>query len=210
MKITGKEFLIAILTILLFVAGTALYALRTQQMVTYAANITQKNIMIALQEKEKTLDLAIEFGFDPMIVQTVQRLSVKEFCAKHAPITWRFVKTDKELAYLVLSLVQTESRGEVTAYNKSGASGLTQMLFSTARQYDKNLKPSDLMVMPKNLELAMTSFVSLLEHYRGNHYLAILAWNRGITGADRIITAGIGSDAYVTSVFEQAALRNAK
>ncbi len=168
------------------------------------------NELSDLRAKAQTLDLAIEFGFDPLVVQTVQRLSVKEFCAKHAPITWRFVKTDKELAYLVLSMIQIESHGEITAYNKSGASGLTQMLLSTARQYDKNVKSVDLLVMPKNLELAMTSFVSLLEHYRGNHYLAILAWNRGITGADRILTAGIGSDAYVTSVFEQAALRNAK
>ncbi len=190
--------------------GLAWRTAAKQVMVDSLSLMAAKTEITQLKNVQQTLDLAIEFGFDPMVVQTVQHLAQKEFSAKHDPITWRFVKTDKELTYLLLSIVQTESRGDITAYNKSGASGLTQMLFSTARQYDKNLKPSDLLILPKNLEIAVTHFVGLLEKYRGNHYLAVLAWNRGVTGADRIITAGIGSDAYVTSVFEQAALRNAK
>lgn len=164
----------------------------------------------ALKQKEQTLDLALEFGFDPMIVQVTQQLATNAFKVKHAPITWRFVKTDKELAYLLLSIIQTESRGDSTAYNRSGASGLTQLLFSTAKQYDKNLKPADLLTLPKNLEIAMTHFVNLLEQYRGNPYLATLAWNRGSTGADRIAVSGVNTDAYVNAVFMQAAVRNAQ
>ncbi len=172
------------------------------------SNLKMDNLL--LRQRSETLDLALEFGFDPMIVQVTQQLATNAFKAKHEPITWRFVKTDKELAYLVLSIIQTESRGDSSAYNKSGASGLTQLLFSTAKQYDKNLKPSDLLTIPKNLEIAMTHFVSLLEKYRGNPYLSILAWNRGATGADRIVSAGIETDAYVNAVFMQAAVRNAK
>jgi len=171
---------------------------------------TAESTIQTLQLKEQTLDLALEFGFDPMVVQTTQRLSTKAFHEKHDPITWRFVKTDKELAYLILSVIQTESHGDPAAKNKSGASGLTQMMFSTAKQYDKTLKPEELLTLPKNLEIAVTHFVDLLERYRGNHYLAVLAWNRGITGADRILAAGVGTDEYVTSVFTQAALRNAQ
>ncbi len=56
----------------------------------------------------------------------------------------------------------------------------------------------------------MTHFVTLVEKYRGNPYLAILAWNRGAAGADRVISAGVNADAYVNAVFTQAAVRNAK
>lgn len=171
----------------------------------------QNSIISGLREKEKTLDLALEFGFDPMIVQTAQRLATNAFKAKHDPITWRFVKTDKELCYLLLSIVQTESRGDAQATNKtSSAAGLTQLLYSTAKQYDKNVKPAELLTIPKNLEIAMTHFVELLERFRGNPYLTVLAWNRGATGADRILTAGLDKDAYVNAVFMQAAVRNAK
>ncbi len=206
-----NEFVASLLSMLCVVIGAVLYIVYAQRDANYAEIVKQKSALVALQSKEQTLDLALEFGFDPMIVQTVQHLAEKEFKAKHAPITWRFVKTDKELCYLVLSIIQRESSGDATARNKtSSAAGLTQLLYSTARQYDKNVTQEDLLTIPKNLEISMTHFVELLEKFKGNPYLAMLAWNRGITGADRILTAGIGSDAYVTSVFEQAAMRNAR
>lgn len=165
-----------------------------------------------LRAKEETLDLALEFGFDPMIVQVTQQLSENAIRnPKRNPLTWRFVQTSKNLAYLLLSIVQIESHGDYKAHNASGASGLTQLLFSTARQYDKDLRPEELFTIPKHLSIAMEYFVDMLEKYRGNYTLAILAWNRGPGTIDRLAALGESQESnYAKRLFTEAALRNAR
>ena len=165
-----------------------------------------------LQDEEETLNLAVEFGFDPMIVQIVRMLST-DAIKTHACAcaTWRFVKTERDLTYLVLSVIQVESGGNFRAYNPGGpAYGLTQLLLSTARQYDKNVQSADLLTIPKNLKIAMDHFVGLLEKYRGNYTLAVLSWNRGSTAVDRSIAIGESPEnGYARTLFLQAAMRNA-
>lgn len=165
-----------------------------------------------LQDEEETLNLSLEFGFDPMIVTLTRRLSA-DAMRKHAcncP-TWRFVRTERDLTYLLLSLVQTESRGNYAAYNPAGkAYGLTQLLMSTARMYDKNVSEAELVTMPRNLTIAVAYFVDLLERFKGNYTLAVIAWNHGPNAVDHGLSSGIYLDPYARTVFAQAAVRNAK
>ena len=165
-----------------------------------------------LQTAARTLDLAIEFGFDPIIVQVTEQLSRDVFRKRKCPScpTWRWVDSDRKLTYMLLSIIQIESGGSARAYNPSGASGLTQLLYSTAVAYDKNLKREELFEIPKNLQISVAHFVDLLERYHGNEHLAILAWNRGIGSVARSIALGQSPEnGYAIKVFEQAALRNA-
>ena len=164
-----------------------------------------------LQDDRITLDLAIEFGFDPIIVQVTRQLARNAFRENACDCpTWRFVKTDYELTYIILSLAQAESGGDFRAYNPSGASGLTQLLFSTARQYDAELKPGELFTIPKHLQIATTHFVSLLKKYHGNTALAVISWNRGAGAVDRLIALGQSPENnYAYTVFTRAAARNA-
>lgn len=167
----------------------------------------------ALRADRQTLDLAREFGFDPIIVQITQQLSRDVFRRRKCDncTTWRIVDSDKELAYLMLSLIQVESGGNPRAYNPSGATGLAQLMYSTALSYDKRLKREELFTIPKNLRIAVEHFVDLLEKYDGNSTLALLAYNQGSGAVDRSLSFGESPEnGYSLKVFQQAALRNAE
>lgn len=177
------------------------------------ADQTMKAGIESLKNDKETLDLAIEFGYDPLIVQVVRQEASVLFHQKQCKCpTWRFIRSDKELAYLILSIIQTESRGDYKALNAAGpAYGLTQLLFSTAQQYDRSVNRRQLLTIPTNLHIAITHFVELLEKYHGNYILAVIAWNRGGGAVDRSLAIGEGPDnGYALHVFTQAAMRNAQ
>ncbi len=178
-----------------------------------ASDSTLMRHIAYLEDQQRTLNLAVEFGYDPLIVHTVRRLSAdvysREYCA--CP-TWRFIGSSDELSYLMLSIIQVESRGDYRAYNPGGpAYGLTQLLLSTAKQYDRNVSPAQLLTIPTSLTIAMRHFVDLLERHTGNKTLAVIAWNRGSGGVDRSIALGQSPEnGYARMVFTQAAMRNAQ
>jgi hypothetical protein len=168
---------------------------------------------IQTKNDREILDLATEFGYDPLIVAVVRQESTVAFRQRACDCpTWRFVKSDKELTYLLLSIIQIESRGDVRAVNPAGpAYGLTQLLMSTARDYDDRVNQQQLLTIPKNLHIAVLHFVDLLEHFHGNYTLAIIAWNKGANGVDRSIALGESPDnGYARTVFYQALTRNAQ
>jgi soluble lytic murein transglycosylase-like protein len=171
-----------------------------------------------LENRQETLDLAIEFGFDPVIVDVTRELAHNTFrdeYAKRKKLTWRFIKTEHELTYMILSLIQTESHGDPRAINvpngPSSGIGLTQLILSTARLYDRSVNQQELQTIPVHLKIAVHYFVDLLEKYNGNYTLAVLAWNRGPGTVDRVIALGNSPEnGYARAVFEQAAVRNSK
>lgn len=168
--------------------------------------------VLQLQDRERTLDLAIEFGFDPLVVDVVRQLSRKAFEENYCSCpTWRFVRDGEDMAYLMLSIIQIESGGDIDAYNPGGpAYGLTQMVMSTARMYRKDVTQAELLTLPTNLTLATAHFVDLLERFHGNSLLAVVAWNRGSGAVARSISLGENPDnGYARTVFTRAVLRNA-
>jgi soluble lytic murein transglycosylase-like protein len=116
---------------------------------------------------------------------------------------------------MILSLIQTESHGDPRAINvpngPSSGIGLTQLILSTARLYDRSVNQQELQTIPVHLKIAVHYFVDLLEKYNGNYTLAVLAWNRGPGTVDRVIALGNSPEnGYARAVFEQAAVRNSK
>ena len=176
--------------------------------------IPQRQLRV-LEDQQKTLNLSLEFGFDPLIVQVTRQLSsiaFKQNACKCA--TWRFVKSEDDLAYLLLSIIAIESRGNPRAINvpngPTSGIGLTQLVLSTAREYDRGVTQEELMTVPKHMNIAVRHFVDLLERYQGNHWLAILAWNRGIGAVERSLALGNSPEnGYGMLVLSEAALRNA-
>ena len=207
-----------IITLVALMISLVLAAVTTMQRQTVLVSQVQLDsatkLISDLRDKEQTLDLSIEFGFDPMIVQITRVLAtdaIKSNWCTACP-TWRFIRTEKDLTYVLLSLIQTESHGDFMAVNKtSGASGLTQLMLPTAKQYDKTVQASDLLTIPKHMKIAVIYFVDLLKKYNGNYTLAVLAWNRGPGTVDRAIAFGQSPESnYARLVFTQAALRNAR
>lgn len=95
---------------------------------------------------------------------------------------------DPELAF---RLVRLESEFNPHAVSKTGAIGLTQMMPSTAKMFDKNISRDKLFVADVNLKLGMHYLRSLLDMYSGNVRLALLAYNRGEDAVWRDVRAGV-------------------
>jgi hypothetical protein len=166
-----------------------------------------------LEYNQETLTLALEFGFDPMIVQVTRRVVadlIERIDRVEDPLTWRFIDTEPELTYLILSMIQAESRGDVAARGDSGdAYGLLQLHLPTAREYRPEVTGRELLTLDTHLEVAVEHFADLLRSYSGNYTLAVLAWNRGEGTIDRLLALGeTPANGYARRVFAEAAVRN--
>lgn len=95
---------------------------------------------------------------------------------------------DPELAF---RLVRLESEFNEHAVSKTGAIGLTQLMPSTAKLFDKTATRDRLFVADVNLRLGLHYLRSLLTMYKGNVRLALLAYNRGEDAVWRDVRAGV-------------------
>jgi soluble lytic murein transglycosylase-like protein len=99
-------------------------------------------------------------------------------------------------------LVKVESDFQNSAQSSASAIGLTQLRMATARAYDANLDPSDLMNADVNLRVGFRYLNDLLERFDHNLPLALEAYNKGPT----FVTAEqeLGHD--VTGRYSQAVM----
>jgi soluble lytic murein transglycosylase-like protein len=91
---------------------------------------------------------------------------------------------------LAFSLVRVESGFERSAVSSAGAVGLTQVMPSTARWLDPDVAYPELFERDTNLRLGFRYLRTLIEQYRGDVHLALLAYNRGPNRVDEILRAG--------------------
>jgi hypothetical protein len=95
---------------------------------------------------------------------------------------------DPELAF---RLVRLESDFNEHAISKVGAVGLTQLMPSTARLYQKGVTREQLFNGETNLRVGFRYLRTLLDMYKGNVNLALLAYNRGEDAVWRDVRAGV-------------------
>ena len=96
---------------------------------------------------------------------------------------------DPELAF---RLVRLESEFNPRAVSKVGALGLTQLMPSTAKMLDKKVVSREQLFNPQtNLRVGFRYLRSLLDMYKGNVNLALLAYNRGEDAVWRDVRAGV-------------------
>jgi soluble lytic murein transglycosylase-like protein len=96
---------------------------------------------------------------------------------------------DPELAF---RLVRLESEFNPHAISKVGAIGLTQLMPSTAKMLDKKVVTREQLFNPQtNLRVGFRYLRSLLDMYKGNVNLALLAYNRGEDAVWRDVRAGV-------------------
>ncbi len=170
-----------------------------------ATAITQAAVYEGNELKRKH-DLAIEFGFNPIIVEIVDDQARKAMLTAKGD-EFRLIQTQEYLTHIFLSLIYVESKGVVDARGDKGkAYGLTQIWLSTARDYVDDLKPHQLYDPQINIEVSFLHFRHLLAEYRGNFTLALLGWNRGEARVNKLIawgntpTNGYGAKVFNASV----------
>ena len=95
---------------------------------------------------------------------------------------------DPELAF---RLVRLESEFNERAVSKAGAIGLTQLMPSTAVQYEKGASRDRLMHGETNLRIGFRYLRTLLDMYKGDVRLALLAYNRGEDAVTHDLKKGV-------------------
>lgn len=95
---------------------------------------------------------------------------------------------DPELGF---RLVRLESEFNPHAVSKVGALGLTQLMPSTARLFDKGITRDKLFTPDVNLRVGFRYLRTLLDMYKGDVSLALLAYNRGEDAVWRDVRAGV-------------------
>ncbi len=102
--------------------------------------------------------------------------------------------------YLILSVIRTESKFNSFATSNKRAKGLMQLVDSTANEVIKkanivsNIDNLDLYDVNTNISIGCKYLAYLINHYNGNYYLAICAYNAGMGNVDRWIEQGILSN----------------
>lgn len=94
---------------------------------------------------------------------------------------------DPDMAF---GLVRTESEFKSTAKSHVGARGLTQLMPSTARVMRPGTTADDLENPEVNLSIGFRYLRELIDKYKGDQRLALLAYNRGPGTVDRVLKHG--------------------
>jgi soluble lytic murein transglycosylase-like protein len=91
---------------------------------------------------------------------------------------------------LAFQLVKVESGFRLDARSARGAIGYTQLRVSTARGYDPAISETALADRETNLRLGFRFLKDLLDRFDNNLPIALLAYNRGPTLVDSLLTMG--------------------
>lgn len=91
---------------------------------------------------------------------------------------------------LAFGLVKTESAFDHRAVSSVGARGLTQVMPRTARWLQPGTTIEDLYNRRFNLDMGFGYLRDLIDKYKGDVRLALLAYNRGPGTVDRVLARG--------------------
>jgi soluble lytic murein transglycosylase-like protein len=92
---------------------------------------------------------------------------------------------------LAFRLVRVESQFNDKATSPVGAVGLTQLMPSTARYFEKGITKNQLYDRETNLRIGFRYLRTLINEYDGNLKLALLVYNRGPIAVERARAAGL-------------------
>jgi soluble lytic murein transglycosylase-like protein len=88
-------------------------------------------------------------------------------------------------------LVRVESVFKPRALSSAGALGLTQLMLSTAREFEPNVTREQLLDPDINLRIGFKYLRGLIRDYKGNLRIALLVYNRGPSAVQNAISMGI-------------------
>ncbi|HEX8907365.1 MAG TPA: transglycosylase SLT domain-containing protein [Longimicrobiaceae bacterium] len=136
--------------------------------------VTETRVSERDQVISEKLERYKELGLDRQLAESIYDLALKE-------------DIDPDIAF---GLVRTESEFKTSATSHVGAIGLTQLMPATARGMRKGVTISDLRDPEVNLSIGFKFLRELLDHYKGDKRMALVAYNRGPGIVDRILKRG--------------------
>jgi soluble lytic murein transglycosylase-like protein len=100
-------------------------------------------------------------------------------------------------------LVRVESQFNPRATSSAGAIGLTQVIPSTAKYFDKTITRERLYEPRTNLRVGFRYLRTLIDEYHGDLRLALLVYNRGPEAVNTLRSLGIDpANGYETAVMK--------
>ncbi len=128
---------------------------------------------------------------DAAVREAMERYNIDESLARDIYRIAQEEGIDPRVAY---GLVKTESAFKTSAISHVGARGLTQVMPRTARWLLPGTKTSDLHDQKTNLRLGFRYLNQMIDKYKGDVRLALLAYNRGPGTVDKILRRGGNPD----------------
>jgi soluble lytic murein transglycosylase-like protein len=128
-----------------------------------------------LERLERAVALSTRYGIGADLALLIEETALAE-------------NVDPDLAF---ELVRLESNFNPRAVSPVGALGLAQLMPATARMLDPDITRQEIFDPETNLRLGFRFYRSLLDYYRGDVRLALLAYNRGPYTVDRLLESGI-------------------
>lgn len=128
-----------------------------------------------LDRLQRAYDLSARYGIGADLAMKIEEIALAE-------------NVDPKIAF---ELVRVESRFNQRAVSPVGAVGFTQLMPATARLLSPGITRSEMFDRETNLRLGFRFFRHLLDYYKGDIRLALLAYNRGPVTVDRLLAAGV-------------------
>jgi soluble lytic murein transglycosylase-like protein len=138
---------------------------------------------IAMTQEEQAREAQVE--------KAVEQYNISRDLAEDIYDIARETNIEPRLAF---GLVKTESTFNERAVSHVGARGLTQVMPRTAAWLVPGTKTQDLYDRQTNLRLGFTYLDQMIDKYKGNVRLALLAYNRGPGTVDRVLKRGGNPD----------------
>lgn len=110
--------------------------------------------------------------------------------------------------YLVLAVINTESKFDKEATSSKDAKGLMQVTDATAQEVNEITNSTEILTEENiynediNIEIGCQYLASLIQRYNGNYYLAICAYNAGIGNVNKWIDENKVSETLDTTDIE--------
>lgn len=147
-----------------------------------------RSVRSALQARQGELELArLELN---RLQTIVEHSAENRIPADLAAAIYDIAVTEGVDPTLAFSLVRVESSFTRRAISSAGAVGFTQVMPSTAFWLQPGISYDELFDRDTNLRLGFRYLRMMVQQYRGDLNLALLAYNRGPTRVDDILRGG--------------------
>ncbi|HYW07503.1 MAG TPA: transglycosylase SLT domain-containing protein [Longimicrobium sp.] len=132
--------------------------------------------------------LAAETGIDRAVGEFAARYNITQTFARTIYQAAVAQRVDPELAF---RLIRVESVFDPEARNPGGALGLCQLMPGTARDIDPKVGSDAAIMEPAtNMRLGFTNLRNMIELFKGDVRLGVIAYNRGEVAVQRAVRKG--------------------
>jgi soluble lytic murein transglycosylase-like protein len=161
-------------------AGWSAGAAMKDRMLALNAQVDALQGQVALQQAqieryERMREFSVKYSIPADLAEKIEEIALAE-------------GVEPELAF---DLVRVESEFNPRAVSSAGALGYTQLMPSTAAHLQPGITRAEILDRDTNLRLGFRYLGSLVERYRGDITLALLAYNRGPFRVDELLSSGV-------------------